>query len=612
MDTHRFNADVRQILDLVTHSLYSDREVFLRELVSNASDALDRASFEGLKDESLRGVEGEPLIRISADAEAGTITIEDDGIGLTAEQAVEHLGTIARSGTKAFAEALKERGETAEGLVGQFGVGFYSSFMVADKVVVESLSALPDAAPIRWSCDGGEEYELTEGSREHRGTAITLHLREDARDYADSERLRQIVEKHSDFISWPVLVADERANQEKALWTRNPAELEDDDYQAFYRHVSGDWQDALAWVHFRPEGTLAYQAVLFVPQKRPWELDRLDYTVGLKLYQKRVKVLDHADQLLPRYLRWVRGVVDSPDVQLNVSREMLQSGPVLETIKRQLTKKVLKRLDELARQDAEKYASFWREFGHIVKEGFHEDSDQHKLLTKLLRFRTTTSEGELRSLAQVKADMKEGQEKLWFLTDVDKGRIDKNPMLEAFKKKGYEVLLLDEPVDEWVVMHLREFDGTELKSVAHGDLPDEEDSAEEDPIAEAAKAQARPLVDWMKTLLGESVADVRISKRLTESPSVLVNQEGTMGANLERILAAANQDIGSQKRVLEINAEHPMVKTLARLNEEGKTGIEPFARLLLDHAAIQEGKLDDAEGFAGRLQALMEQAAKSM
>ncbi len=611
MESHRFNADVRQILDLVTHSLYSDREIFLRELVSNASDALDRARFESLSNEDLRSVEGEPGIRISVDTDAHTITIEDDGIGLTADEAREHLGTIAHSGTRAFAEALKEKGEGSSGLVGQFGVGFYSSFMVADKVVVETLSARPDSEAVRWSCDGGEDYALEPGSREVRGTSVTLHLREDAQEFGELDEIKQIVQRHSDFVSWPILIEDERANQEAALWTRNPSEVEDDDYQAFYRHVSGDWQDALTWVHFRAEGTLEYQAVLFVPQKRPYELDRLDYKVGLKLFQKRVKILDNADQLLPRYLRWIRGVVDSPDVQLNVSREILQQTPVLASIKKQLTKKVLKQLKTLSKKDPAKYGDFWTEFGHILKEGFHEDADQKGLLTDLLRFRTTTSDGELRSLAEIKADLKEGQDTIWFLADVDKARIAKNPMLESFRKKDWEVLLLDEPVDEWVVMHLREFDEVPLKSVAHGELPEEE-SEDDDPIAEAAKAQAKPLVDWMKTLLGESVADVRLSNRLTESPSVLVNQEGAMGANLERILQAANQEVGAQKRVLEINAEHPMVKTLARLNGEGKTGIEPFARLLLDHAAIAEGRMDDAEGFAGRLQSLMEKAAEAL
>ena len=420
MESHRFNADVRQILDLVTHSLYSDREIFLRELVSNASDALDRARFESLSNEDLRSIDGEPGIRIWVDTEAHTITIEDDGIGLTADEAREHLGTIAHSGTRAFAEALKEKGEGGGGLVGQFGVGFYSSFMVADKVVVETLSARPDSEAVRWSCDGGEDYALEPGSREARGTAVTLHLREDAQQFGEIDEIKQVVRRHSDFVSWPILIEDERANQEAALWTRNPSEVEDDDYQAFYRHVSGDWQDALTWVHFRAEGTLEYQAVLFVPQKRPYELDRLDYKVGLKLFQKRVKILDNADQLLPRYLRWIRGVVDSPDVQLNVSREILQQTPVLASIKKQLTKKVLKQLKTLSKKDPAKYGDFWTEFGHILKEGFHEDADQKGLLTDLLRFRTTTSDGELRSLAEIKADLKEGQDTIWFLADLDK------------------------------------------------------------------------------------------------------------------------------------------------------------------------------------------------
>ena len=611
MESHTFAADVRQILDLVTHSLYSDREIFIRELVSNASDALDRARFEALKSEDLLPVEGEAGIRIRVDEAEKTITIEDDGIGLTHDEAIEHLGTIAQSGTKAFAAALKEGGDKAEGLIGQFGVGFYSTFMVADNVVVESLSARPGGEPVRWSCQGGAEYSIEPGTRATRGTTVTLHIREDAADFLDEDKVKEIVQKHSDFVNWPVFVGENRANQEQALWVRDPSEISDDEYKAFYKHVSGDWNDPLAWIHFRAEGTLEFQAVIFIPQKRPWELDRLDYKTGLKLYQKRIKVLDHADDLLPRFLRFARGVVDSPDVQLNVSREILQQTPVLRAIKKQLVKRVLKRLKDLSVAESEAYAGFWREMGHILKEGVHEDGASKDLLVELLRYRTSTSGDELRSFAQVKEGLAKDADTIWYLTDVDKERIAQNPMLERFRKKEIEVLLMDDPVDEWVVMSLREYDGVQLKSVAHGEVPEEEE-ASEDPIAKAAKDQARPLATWMGEMLRGKVADVRLSNRLTRSPSVLVNQEGAMGANMERILSAANQDVPNQKRVLEINAEHPMVQTLARLNEEGKTGLEPFARLLLDHASISEGRLDDAEGFADRLQALMEKAASAM
>ena len=620
METHRFEANVRQILDLVTHSLYSDREIFLRELISNASDALDRARFEGHQRDDLRAAEppegGLPGIRVSVDPEAHTITVSDDGIGLSRDEAVEHLGTIAQSGTRAFADALKAGGTDAEGLIGRFGVGFYSTFMVADEVEVRSLSGLPGAEAIHWVCTGGDEYSLESGDRSTRGTDVVLHLREDAHDFADAARLRDIVQKHSNYVPWPVFVDGERANEEQALWTRDPNEVTDEEYEDLFHHLGG-WGKPLAHIHFRAEGTLQFQAVLFVPRNRPWELDRLDYKVGLKLYQKRVKILDHADDLLPRYLRFVTGVVDSSDVELNVSREILQQTPILRAIKKQLVKRVLRELERLSKEQAEDYAALWSEFGHILKEGIHEsDGDRDKLLP-LLRYRTTASIGSddpvdrLRSLAQVKEAMAEGQDALWYLTNVDKERIAEAPVLEGFKKRGWEVMLLDDPVDEWVVMHMREFDGIPLKSVMHGDLPETE-TEEEDPIAKAAREQAEPLAAWMKGLLGDDIAEVRLSHRLTDSPSVLVDQEGAMGSNLERILRAANQDVAERKRVLEINPEHPMVKTLARLSTEGKPDLEPFARLLLDHAMIAEGRLDDPAGFARRLQALMDKAASAL
>ena len=609
---HQFQADVRQILHLVTHSIYSDREVFLRELISNASDALDAARFEGLQRDDLLSVE-DPGIRVSVDEEAKTITIADDGIGLTADQARQNLGTIAQSGTRALAAAIKERGEDASSMIGQFGVGFYSSFMVADKVVVRSRSALPDAAAIEWVSDGGDGYSLSECDREARGTEIVLHLREDAAEFLDADKVSGIIKKHSEFVSWPVHMGEDRINQQAALWTRDPREVTEEEYSAFYKHVSGDWQEPLITLHVRAEAPLQYQAILFVPAKRPWELDRLDFKVGLKLYQKRVKILDHADALLPRFLRFVTGVVDSPDVDLNVSREILQQTPVVSTIKSQLTKRVLKKLRDLAKSEegAEKYNDFWGEMGHLLKEGIHEDDKSKKLLTGLLRYPSTTSDGDLRSLAEVKESMVEGQDAIWYLTDVDKDRIASKPILEGFKRRDWEVLLMTDPVDEWVVMSLKDFEEVPLKSASHGELPEEEEE-ERSEEEQQARSEATPLASWMGEMLSTDVAEVRLSSRLTDSPSVLVNKEGSMGANMENILKAANQQIFSDKRVLEINPAHPMVRTLARLNTEGRPGLEPFARLLLDHAQIAEGRVADPAGFAGRLQALMEKAAGSM
>lgn len=647
MESHRFEADVRQILELVTHSLYSDREIFLRELISNASDALDRARFESVKRDDLRAAEGEPAIHITVDKGASTITITDDGIGLSHDEALKNLGTIAHSGTRAFAEALKSRGQAGEGLIGKFGVGFYSSFMVADRVVVESLSALPGEGAIRWTSEGGESFTLEPGDREQRGTKITLHVRLGSDEFLEVDKLREIVRKHSDFVSWPIYVDGVRGNQEQALWTRSPAEVTDEEYTAFYKHTSGDWDEPLIRLHVVADAPLQFQAVLFIPKRRPWEMDRLDFKPGLKLYQKRVKILENAESLLPRFLRFVRGVVDAPEVELNVSRELLQQTPVLRAIRAQLTKRLLKKFKEIANKDRATYEAFWEEFGHIIKEGIAEENDSREAIIPLLRFKSTRSlaapapksedeapAAELvdqdgnpaetasdeapevatpsvwRSLADAKKGMAEGQEHIWYLADADKERVAVSPILEGFKKRDWEVLLLDDPVDEWVTMHVREFDGTSLKSASHGDLP--VDDKADDPVAKKAREQAEPLASWLHGLLRDKVADVRLSTRLIDSPAVLVDQEGAMSANLERILKAANQKVAATQRVLEINPEHAMVKNLARLQGEGKEGMEPFALLLLDYANIAEGRLEDSEGFTRRLQALLERASANL
>jgi molecular chaperone HtpG len=610
-ETLPFQAEVKQLLDLVVHSLYSDREIFLRELISNASDALDRARFSALQRSDLRVAEGEAEITVSADKDKGTITITDNGIGLTREQAVEHLGTIARSGTKAFAQALKERGTTAEGLIGQFGVGFYASFMVAHKVEVHTLSAEPDAEPVRWISDGGGTFEVEAGTRTTRGTEIVLHIRSDAADFIDESRLREIIEKHSDFVQYPVRIGGEQVNQSQALWSRNPQEVTEDEYKGFYKHVCGDWQDPTAWVHFRSEAPLEFSSVLFFPQRRPFDLDHPDVKRGLRLYQRRVMVLEHADAFLPRYLRFVRGVVDAPEVSLNVSREILQNTPVINAIKKQVVKRVLRRLKELSRENPETYRSFWENFGATLKEGVAEDGDNKDALTPLLRFRTTstTDEEPWRDLAAIKKDMKEGQDAIWYLTGLDLERMKLSPQLERFRKKGWEVILLSDPVDEWVVMNLSEFDGTPLKSVARGDIEDKD----EDPIAEEARKQAEPFASWLGGVLGGDVSSVRPSKRLTESPAVLVDGDYGVSANMERILRSARQDGPKAQRILEINPEHGLVKKLVALHKDGRSdAAEPLGRLLLDYAKIAEGNVDDAAGFSRRLSALMEQASQAL
>ena len=604
-ETLPFQAEVRQLLDLVVHSLYSDREIFLRELVSNASDALDRARLSGLTRTDLRAAEGEPHIELSVNRDLGTITVRDNGIGLTREQAIEHLGTIARSGTKAFAQALREKGNSAEGLIGQFGVGFYASFMVAHKVEVHTLSAEPGAEPVMWTSDGTGEYTLEPGSRDTRGTAVTLHLRSDATEFLDTWKLKDIVKRHSGFVAYPVLLDGEKLNPDQALWTRDPAEVTEDEYKAFYKQALNEWQDPAAWLHFRAEAPLEYQAVLFFPKERPFDLDYPDAKRGVRLYQRRVLIQETSDQFLPRYLRFVKGVIDAPEVSLNVSRELLQQTPVLRSIRNQVVKRVLRRLRELGREDVAAYTEFWNTFGVTLKEGAAEDKDNADAITPLLRFRTTAGGDEWRDLAQIKADMKDGQKELWYLTGLDLGRLRVSPQLEAFRKKGWEVILLSDPVDEWVVMNLTEFDGVPLKSVSRGEL-DQDD----DPIADEARKQAEPFAEWVKTLLGDLVSGVRPSRRLTDSPSVLVD-EGHVSSNMERILRASRQGGGPKaSRVLEINPEHVLVKKLVVLHREGNTAeAEPLARLLHDYAQLAEGHVEDVAGLTSRLSAVMLKAA---
>jgi molecular chaperone HtpG len=609
MEKRTFQADAKQILRLVTHSIYSDRSIFLRELLSNASDAMDKARIVSLKGEEINRPE-EPKITIQFDAENNTITITDGGIGMTEEEITENLGTIAQSGTKAFSEKLEE-GEDLNNLIGQFGVGFYSAFMVADKVEVESKSARPNEKAVKWISDGSDSYEIGESEREEVGTQIILHMREDSSEFVEEFKLKEIINKHSEFVSWPIFLGEDQINKEKALWLKNPKEVTEDEYKAFYKHISKDWQDPLGWIHVRTEGELNFSGIIFIPKKHSYQLDQLNYKVNLQLFQKRVKVLENADDLLPRYLRFACGVIESDDVSLNVSREILQKTPAVEKIRKNLTRKILQKLQSIAKESDEEYLSFWKDSGSILKEGIPEESEKRKKeLLSLLRFTTTTSEADLRTLSAVKEDLKDGQDTIWFLTDVNKDIISSNPVLEGFKKRDWEVILFSDPVDEWVVMSTNEFDGVPLKSVAHGDFDEEEEELDDETKKD--RNEAEPLVQWLGDLFESEVESVRVSKRLTDSPSILINQEGSMGANMEMLLKASNQTISEQKRVLEINPSHPMVKTLARLNEEGKTGLEPFARLLLDHASISEGRLKDPASFVKRLQALMEKAAANM
>jgi molecular chaperone HtpG len=608
--SHEFRAEARQLLDLVIHSLYSDREVFLRELVSNAADALDKVRFLGHTRPDLVAPAGDtPGIRITADPSLHTVTIEDDGIGLSEEEAVRNLGTIAHSGTKRFLEEAKTAGaDTLPKLIGQFGVGFYSAFMVADRVVVESRSAEPDVAAVRWESDGRGSYTIEPGDRAARGTKITLHLREDAHDLAEEPTLERVVKKHSSFVAWPIRVGEELVGAGRALWAEPASQVTDEDANTFYRSMSFDWEDPALKLHVQVDSPLQVSALLFVPANKPFDLFHPDAEHGVRLYAKRVLITENAKDVLPKWLRFVRGVVDSEDIELNVSREMVQKTASVRKIKDLLVKRILKALGDLAGAEdgAEKYAAIWKNFGSLLKEGHYHASDKEReQLIPLLRFNAVShadKEG-LVSLAAYKAAMPEGQDTIWYLTASSREAALASPHLEAFRKKAWDVLLLTDPVDEWLVSELTTFDGTPMKSVARGELT-------LDDAAEAEKQSVDAIGPWMKDLLGDAVTSVRASTRLTESPCVLVDDDSGIGSNLERILRDARQEAPTAKRVLELNPTHPLVRSLVTLHTLGKTAdAEPIARLLHDGATLVDGSAKDPAAIGRRLTALLERAA---
>ncbi|MCK6514540.1 molecular chaperone HtpG [Myxococcota bacterium] len=608
--TFSFDAEVRQLLDLVIHSLYSDRDIFLRELISNASDALDRARVEGLARPELRAGEGEPGVSITVDADAGTLTLSDNGVGLTAEQAKKALGTIAHSGTKAFAELLKAQGRGGEhNLIGQFGVGFYSALMVADRVEVRSLSAEPDAEAIVWSCDGSTTFQITPGERATRGTDIVLYLREDSKEYLDADRIRGVVQKHSRYVGYPIKLGEEQLNEPQVLWTKNPAEVTEEEHKRFYKQVSGDWADPAVTLHVRADAPIQYSALLYIPERAPHDLNHVNGRRPLKLYARKVLILDEARELLPDWLRFVRGVADCEDLQLNVSREMVQKTPVVEKLRKALTSRLIKRLETFAKDDNDGYLRFWKEFGPTLKEGVHHDSDNREKLVKLCRFNTTRhDDGEgLVSLEELIAAMPEGQDTIWYLTGPDRETCARSPHLEQLRKKNVEVILLTDAIDEWFVQSVTEHQGKTWKSAARG--AQEADEAEDAP---------KPTLDagltgWLNGLFAGSVKEVRASSRLTESPSVLVDDDWGLGANMERILRGVQKDLPTSRRILEINPDHPMVKALGRLQEEGRAEeAAPLAHLLLDQARLVEGDVSDPAGLVQRLRALSELAAKGL
>jgi molecular chaperone HtpG len=619
-ETLGFQAEVKELLGLMIHSLYSNREIFLRELVSNASDACDKLRFEALRNTALFEDDAELRIRIDYDTAARTITIADNGIGMNRDEVISNLGTIAKSGTREFFRQLTGDQQKDAHLIGQFGVGFYSSFIVADKVTVFTRRAGEQADQgVRWESDGGGEYAIEMAGKSTHGTQIVLHLREGQDDLLSGTKLRSIIHRYSDHIVQPILMPkeewkdgkqqklaeEETVNQASALWARPRSEITDDQYKAFYKHVGHDFDDPLAWVHARVEGRHEYTLLLYVPEHAPFDLWDRDARHGVKLYVRRVFIMDDAEQLLPAYLRFVRGIVDSNDLPLNISREILQESKDIETLRAGSTRKVLDLLAGLAANEKDKYAKFWSQFGRVLKEGVGEDPANREKIAALLRFASTRTDtaDETVSFADYVAQMKEGQDRIYYVTAETFNAARSSPHLEVFRRKGIEVLLLSERVDEWVASHVTEFEGKPLVSVAKGglDLGALADEAEKKE-AEHEASELAPLIERMKRSLGDRVKDVRVTLRLTESPACLVAGEHDLSGNLARMLKAAGQQAPAATPILEINPRHPVV---VRLRDEDRH-FDDWASVLFDQALLAEGgQLDDPAAFVKRINQLM-------
>ncbi|MEH6364791.1 molecular chaperone HtpG [Pseudomonas sp. J237] len=621
-ETLGFQTEVKQLLHLMIHSLYSNKEIFLRELISNASDATDKLRFEALaKPELLEG--GADLkIRVSFDKEAKTVTIEDNGIGMSREDAITHLGTIAKSGTSEFMKNLTGDQKKDSHLIGQFGVGFYSAFIVADKVEVFSRRAgLPAAEGVHWSSRGEGEFEVATIDKAERGSRIVLHLKEGEAEFADGWRLRNVIKKYSDHIALPIELPKEAAGEEEApaelewetvnrasaLWTRPRTEIKDEEYQEFYKHVGHDFENPLSWSHNKVEGKLEYTSLLYVPGRAPFDLYQREAPRGLKLYVQRVFIMDQADEFLPLYLRFIKGVVDSNDLSLNVSREILQKDPVIDSMKSALTKRSLDMIEKLAKNEPEQYKAFWKNFGQVLKEGPAEDFANKEKIAGLLRF-ASTAEGEgeqVVSLADYIGRMKDGQDKIYYLTGESYAQVKNSPHLEVFRKKGIEVLLLTDRIDEWLMSYLTEFDGKSFIDVARGDLDLGKLDSEEDKKAQEEVAKAKEgLTERLKAALGEHVAEVRVSHRLTDSPAILAIGEQDLGLQMRQILEASGQKVPESKPIFEFNPSHPLIERLDAEADEDRFG--DLTHILFDQAALAAGdSLKDPAAYVQRLNKLL-------
>jgi len=614
-----FQAEVTQLLDLMIHSLYSNKDIFLRELISNASDAIDRLRFDMLSDQALAENDTDLDIHISYDKDARTITVADNGIGMTREEVVEHIGTIAKSGTHEFFQSLTGDQKKDANLIGQFGVGFYSSFVVADKVTLTTRHAGMTAENgVRWESDGRGSYTLENIEHPRRGTEITLHLREGEDELLSGSRLRSIIRTYSDHITIPILMQsedeekkgeEERVNQASALWARSKSEISEEDYNEFYKHISHDFEDPLAYVHSRMEGNYEYTLLLYIPARAPFDMWSRERHHGVKLYVRRVFIMDDAEKLMPSYLRFVRGVVDSSDLPLNVSREILQQNKVLDTIRTNATKKVLGLLSDLAKNEPEKYSTFWKEFGRAFKEGIPEDHTNKEAIAKLLRFSSTLTSSETQdvSLQDYVERMKEGQDKIYYITAETFAAAKESPLLEIFKKKDIEVLLLSDPVDYVLGTELFEYEGKALQSISKGeiDLSKMEDQQEKEEQEKAA-SEAQGLTERLKNVLSDKVKDVRVTSRLTTSPACLVVGEYDIDPNLQRLLKSVGQTIPNTKPIMEINPTHPIVQKLKEVQDGQR--FSDWAFVLLDQSVLSAGEqLDDPVRFVNRLNDLLAQ-----
>ncbi len=615
-ETRGFQSEVKQLLHLMIHSLYSNKEIFLRELISNASDAADKLRFRALSAPELYAGDGELRVRLSFDKEQRTLTIADNGIGMRREEVIENLGTIAKSGTKAFLESIGSDQAKDSQLIGQFGVGFYSAFIVADKVTVRTRAAgAVDDEGVFWESAGEGDYTIADITKETRGTEITLHLREGEDEYLDAWRLRSVIGKYSDHIALPVEIESkneeddtvtwEKINKAQALWTRSKADVTDEEYKEFYKHIAHDFTDPLSWSHNRVEGKQEYTSLLYIPAQAPWDMWNRDHKHGLKLYVQRVFIMDDAEQFMPNYLRFVRGLIDSNDLPLNVSREILQDSRVTQNLRGALTKRVLQMLDKLAKDDAEGYQKFWQQFGLVLKEGPAEDNGNQEAIAKLLRFASThgDSSAQTVSLEEYVGRMAEGQEKIYYITADSYAAAKSSPHLELFRKKGIEVLLLSDRIDEWMMSYLTEFDGKPFQSVSKADETLDK-LADETEEQKAAEKQLEPFIERVKTLLGERVKDVRLTHRLTDTPAIVVTDADEMSTQMAKLFAAAGQQAPEVKYIFELNPEHALVKRASDVGDN-----EHFAEwidLLLDQALLAErGTLEDPNLFIRRMNKLL-------